>query len=56
MFYFVSGAIGSFLAAYGWSRWEWNGVCGFSLVMLVTAFLTFLRRKQNRSLLSLLKK
>lgn len=36
MFYFVGGALGSFLGAYGWSRWQWNGVCGVGLLMLST--------------------
>lgn len=56
MFYFVGGAIGSFLGAYGWSRWQWNGVCTLSLVMLAAAFVTFFRRRQNRHLLALLTK
>ncbi len=34
MFYFVGGALGSFLGAYGWSRWGWPGVCGLSLGLL----------------------
>lgn len=55
MFYFIGGAIGSFLAAYGWSRWQWNGVCVLSLAMLVVAFATFFGKKQNRRFLSLLK-
>ncbi len=55
MFYFVGGAIGSFLAAYGWSRWQWNGVCAPSLVMLAIAFVTFFKRKQNRRFLAWLK-
>lgn len=47
MFYFVGGALGSFLGSYGWSRWQWNGVCALSLLMLAVAFAAFLRR-QNR--------
>jgi len=43
MFYFVGGAIGSFLGAYGWSRWQWNGVCGVGLLMMVVAIVTFFR-------------
>jgi predicted MFS family arabinose efflux permease len=53
-FYFVGGAIGSFLGAYGWNRWQWKGVCALSLVMLTIALATFLRRRQNRRLLALL--
>lgn len=37
--YFVGGAIGSFLGTYSWSRWQWSGVCGASLVLLSLAFL-----------------
>lgn len=43
MFYFVGGALGSFLGAYSWSQWQWNGVCGIGLLMLVGAFATFFR-------------
>jgi predicted MFS family arabinose efflux permease len=25
--YFVGGALGTFLAGFAWSRWQWNGVC-----------------------------
>lgn len=56
MFYFVGGAIGSFLGAYGWSRWQWNGVCALSLLMLTAAFATFFRKRQNRHFLALLTK
>ncbi|MGA7937873.1 MAG: MFS transporter [Kovacikia sp.] len=52
MFYFVGGAIGSFLGAYGWSRWHWNGVCGLSLLLLMVAFAVFLGNKQNRHFLA----
>lgn len=45
MFYFVGGALGSFLGAYGWSRWHWNGVCGLSLLMLTVAFVSFFRSR-----------
>lgn len=43
MFYFIGGAIGSFLGAYGWSIWQWNGVCLVGLGMLSVAFVTFFR-------------
>ena len=45
MFYFVGGALGSFLGAYGWSHWQWNGVCGLSLLMLTVAFVALFRRR-----------
>lgn len=48
MFYFVGGALGSFLGAYGWSRWQWNGVCAVSLLMLAIAFTTFFKRSQPK--------
>jgi predicted MFS family arabinose efflux permease len=25
--YFVGGALGTFIAGFAWSRWQWNGVC-----------------------------
>jgi len=43
MFYFVGGALGSFLGAISWSRWQWNGVCGVGLLMLVVAIAAFFR-------------
>ena len=49
MFYFVGGAFGSYLGAYGWSRWQWNGVCGMGLGMLAIAFVAFLRGKPQVS-------
>ena len=49
MFYFVGGALGSYLGAYSWSRWQWNGVCGMGLGMLTIAFFTFLRGRQQVS-------
>lgn len=47
MFYFVGGALGSFLGAYGWSHWQWSGVCGLSLLMLAIAFVSFFKSSQN---------
>jgi len=35
--YFVGGAIGSALGAYGWTRWGWNGVCGAGILQLLAA-------------------
>ena len=40
-FYFMGGALGSFLGAYGWSHWQWHGVCAMALMMLLVAFITF---------------
>ncbi len=50
MFYFVGGALGSFLGAYGWSRWQWNGVCGLSVLMLSVAFVSFFKSRQNHQI------
>jgi predicted MFS family arabinose efflux permease len=49
MFYFLGGALGSYLGAYGWSRWHWSGVCGVSLGMLAIAFLIFFRGRRQVS-------
>lgn len=46
-FYFIGGALGSFFGAYGWSRWQWHGVCAIALVMLGVAFMTFFKRRQR---------
>ncbi len=35
--YFAGGAIGSALASWMWSRWQWNGVCGLALVLVALA-------------------
>jgi predicted MFS family arabinose efflux permease len=45
-FYFIGGALGSYLGSYGWSHWQWSGVCVLSMFMLAIAFATFFRRKQ----------
>jgi predicted MFS family arabinose efflux permease len=47
MFYFVGGALGSFLGAFGWSRWQWNGVCSLSLMMLTVALVAFFKSRQK---------
>lgn len=41
MSYFAGGAIGSFFGAYGWSVWQWHGVCAVGLLMLVVAIAIF---------------
>jgi predicted MFS family arabinose efflux permease len=43
--YFIGGAIGSYLGAYGWSHWQWSGVCGLSLLLLAIAFASFRLRR-----------
>ena len=35
--YFLGGALGSALGAYGWSRWGWNGVCAAGALQLLVA-------------------
>jgi predicted MFS family arabinose efflux permease len=32
--YFAGGAVGSALASWMWSRWQWNGVCALALVLI----------------------
>ena len=49
--YFIFGAIGSWLGAHAWERWQWPGVCGLALILLALAagrhaFGTF--RNRNR--------
>jgi predicted MFS family arabinose efflux permease len=40
--YFGGGALGSFLAAWAWSRWAWPGVCLLALSLLGLALLRHL--------------
>jgi predicted MFS family arabinose efflux permease len=35
--YFLGGAAGSALSTAAWGRWQWNGVCALSVIMLVLA-------------------
>src|SRR6202012_2678486 len=35
--YFLGGALGSALGAWGWTRWGWNGVCGAGILQLILA-------------------
>jgi predicted MFS family arabinose efflux permease len=46
-FYFIGGAIGSFLGAYGWNFWRWHGVCVAGLFLLTIAFTALLIRPKN---------
>lgn len=41
MFYFVGGALGSFLGAIAWSNFGWSGVCGLSLGLLAIALIDY---------------
>lgn len=47
MFYFVGGSIGSYLGAFGWSHWQWGGVCALSLAMLTVAILTIVWQERR---------
>ena len=42
-FYFMGGALGSFLGAFGWSHGRWSGVCLSSLGLLAIAAVAYLR-------------
>ena len=46
-FYFVGGAVGSFLGAYGWRIWQWNGVCAVGLLLSIIAFSSFLIKSRH---------
>jgi predicted MFS family arabinose efflux permease len=35
--YFLGGALGSALGAYGWTHWRWNGVCAAGAAQLLIA-------------------
>ena len=35
--YFLGGALGSALGAYGWTHWGWNGVCAAGAAQLLMA-------------------
>lgn len=35
--YFTGGAVGSALATWAWSRWQWNGVCALALILIALA-------------------
>ncbi len=39
--YFIGGAIGSYGAAWGWSRAGWGGVCLVGLAMTAAGLLAF---------------
>lgn len=36
--FFLGGALGSALSTMAWSRWQWNGVCGWGVLMLAAAW------------------
>jgi len=48
--YFAGGAIGSALASWTWSRWQWHGVCALALSLVALAGLRHVAgaRRGNR--------
>lgn len=47
--YFVGGAIGSALASWTWSRWQWNGVCALALIFVALAGIRHAMGRQRGS-------
>jgi predicted MFS family arabinose efflux permease len=47
-FYFVGGAIGSFVGSLAWSLYQWPGVCVVAIAMLMIALLRYLRPPKGR--------
>src|ERR1700722_15231084 len=39
--YFVGGALGTFLAGFAWSRWQWNGVCAVGASFFAAALIVW---------------
>ena len=46
--YYLGGALGSTLGAYGWSLWKWRGVCLVGLLMLVVAFVAYFKGRKHQ--------
>ncbi|MBD1846804.1 MFS transporter [Cyanobacteria bacterium FACHB-63] len=48
--YFVGGAVGSYLGAYAWNRFQWSGVCaiGFGMMLLAGAGLYWRQQHPKR--------
>jgi predicted MFS family arabinose efflux permease len=42
--YFGGGSIGSLLATWSWSHWQWTGVCAGGIVFVLVAIAAFLSR------------
>ena len=47
MFYFVGGALGSFLGDYAWSNFGWSGVCALSLGLMAIAAIDYVRGRNK---------
>jgi predicted MFS family arabinose efflux permease len=44
--YFIGGSLGSFLGAYAWDHFGWNGVCAVGLIFMMVAMMAhFIKRK-----------
>ena len=42
--YFSGGSLGSLVAAWAWSHWQWTGVCATGVGFIVLAGLVFMMR------------
>ena len=51
-FYYLGGALGSTLGAYGWSVWKWKGVCLVGFCMISIAFVAYFRRRNIKPVIS----
>lgn len=47
---YSGGALGSFLGAYSWGLWQWNGVCAVGLSLLVLAFIIHFNGHRRKSI------
>jgi predicted MFS family arabinose efflux permease len=48
--YFLGGALGSFLGAYSWEVWQWNGVCGLGLFLSALAYMVHFGGRRRKPL------
>lgn len=53
--YFVGGAMGSYWGNYAWNNWQWSGVCGVGLCLLISilsflSWTTFWKKPQSQLL------
>ena len=46
--YFIGGSLGSYLGAYGWSRFGWSGVCVVGLSFLLVEIISQIVRGKNK--------
>jgi predicted MFS family arabinose efflux permease len=45
--YFSGGSLGSLVAAWAWSRWQWNGVCAAGILFAILAGAVFMLRVKD---------